>query len=60
MLRIDETPVDGLNIVLRLVEVINEIGENDDVKSFFGFAEQEEMEDASSGSPTVNTKGGKK
>ena len=42
--RIDDTPVDGLNIVLRLVGLINEIGQNEEVKSFFGFAEQAETE----------------
>ncbi len=42
--RVDETPVDGLNIVIRLVELINEIGQNEDLKSFFGYAEQEKTE----------------
>lgn len=42
--RIDDTPVDGMNIVLRLVSLINEIGRNEDVKSFFGYAEQEKTE----------------
>ena len=60
LLRIDDSPIDGLNIVLRLVNLLAEIGSNEEIKTFFGFAEQEEMEDASSGSPTVNTKGGKK
>lgn len=60
LLRIDDSPIDGLNIVLRLVSLLAEIGENEEIKTFFGFAEQEEMEDASSGSPTVSTKGGKK
>ena len=42
--RIDGTPVDGLNIVIRLVELITEIGQNEDMKSFFGYAEQAKTE----------------
>ena len=40
LLRIDDTPVDGLNIITRLVVVISEIGEDETVKSFFGYSEQ--------------------
>lgn len=53
LLRIDPTPIDGLNIVLRLGSIISEIGESDELKTFFGFAEQANNE--SSGSVTVNT-----
>jgi hypothetical protein len=41
---VDDTPVDGMNIVIRLVELINEIGQNEDVKAFFGYAEQAKTE----------------
>ena len=44
MLRIDDTPLDGLNLVIRLVELITEIGQNEDIKSFFGYAEQAKTE----------------
>jgi hypothetical protein len=40
LLRIDPTPIDGLNIVIRLVAIITEIGQDETVKDFFGFAEQ--------------------
>ena len=53
LLRIDPSPIDGLNIVLRLVSIISEIGESDELKTFFGFAEQANKE--SSGSVTENT-----
>lgn len=49
LLRIDPSPIDGLNIVLRLINLLTEIGENEDIKSFFGFAEQAKMNAASSG-----------
>lgn len=57
ILRIDDTPIDGLNILIRLVKILTEIGQNEEIKSFFGYAEQAETEDASSGSPTENTEG---
>lgn len=44
MERIDGTPVDGLNIVLRLVGLLTEIGQNEEMKSFFGYAEQAKTE----------------
>lgn len=52
--RIDPEPVDGLNIVLRLINLITEIGQSDEIKSFFAYAEQVEMDNGSSGSPTEN------
>lgn len=57
LLRIDPTPLDGFNIILRLVEILTEIGENETVKSFFGYAEQAQMGNVSSGSPTESTEG---
>lgn len=42
--RIDDTPIDGMNIVIRLVALLADIGQNDDVKSFFGYAEQVKTE----------------
>lgn len=55
LLRIDDTPVNGLNIVLRLISLLTEIGQNDEIKSFFGYAEQTATAEKSSGSPMVNT-----
>lgn len=53
--RIDPTPIDGLNIVLRLISLLGEISANEEIKSFFGFAEQAKMDEESSGLPTANT-----
>ena len=55
LLRIDDSPIDGLNIVLRLVAILSEIGGNEELKSFFGYAEQVKTENESSGSPMENT-----
>jgi hypothetical protein len=57
LLRIDPEPIDGLNIVLRLVELITEIGKNKEIQSFFGFADQEKPGIESFGSVTANTEG---
>lgn len=54
LLRIDPTPLDGMNIVLRLVALIGEIGSNKDMRSFFGFAETQ-TDSESSGSVTEST-----
>ena len=55
LLAIDSTPLDGLNIVLRLAAVITDIGQNEEIKSFFGYAEQAETEKESGGLPTEST-----
>lgn len=55
LLTIDPTPLDGLNIILRLVNLLAELGQNDEVKAFFGYAAQERVENVSSGSATENT-----
>lgn len=55
LLRIDPEPINGLNIILRLIALIADIGENDEIKSFFGYAEQEKMGNESSGFAMVNT-----
>lgn len=57
MLRIDPEPLDGLNIILRLVNLLAELGERDDIKSFFGYAGQAKTESESSGLHTVSTEG---
>ena len=40
MLRVDDTPVDGLNILTRLVGLVLELMNNEDMKSFFVSAGQ--------------------
>lgn len=60
LLRIDPSPINGLNIVLRLVNLLAEIGENEDIKSFFGFAEQVKTNVASSGCVTESTEADEK
>lgn len=55
LLRIDDTPINGLNIVFRLVAVLSEIGESEEVKAFFGYAEQAKTAKEFSGSVTENT-----
>lgn len=54
LLRIDPEPLDGLNIIVRLVAILAEIGEREDVRSFFGFAGQAKQEGVSTGLPTEN------
>lgn len=55
LLRIDDTPIDGLNILVRLVDVLAEIGKNEDIKSFLAFAGQANKQNKSSGLPMENT-----
>ena len=55
LLRIDPEPINGLNIVVRLIEILADIGNNEEIRPFFGYAAQEKMEKESSGSAMVNT-----
>lgn len=58
LMRIDPEPLDGFNIVMRLVTILAEIGENNELKAFFGYAAQANTSSAtsaSSGSVTENT-----
>lgn len=59
LLRIDSTPLNGMNIVTRLVALITEIGTNKEMIGFFGFAGTQ-TDSASSGSATENTGDAKK
>lgn len=54
LLRIDPTPLDGLNIVLRLVELINEIGNDPTIQSFFDLSADTKKDEASFGSAMEN------
>lgn len=58
LLRIDPEPLDGINIVMRLVNILVEVGERSELKSFFGYAAQERMESESTGSVTEITEVG--
>lgn len=55
MLIVDPEPIDGINIVLRMAALVTDIGKYPEVKSFFGYADQEELESKSGGSPTGTT-----
>ena len=55
LLRIDPEPIDGLNLILRLVALITDIGKNNEVRGFFGYAEQAKTDSESGGSATENT-----
>lgn len=57
LLRIDPEPIDGLNVVSRLIALLAEIGQNEEVKSFFGYAAQAQTDSVSSDSLTENTEG---
>lgn len=57
MLRIDPTPIDGLNIITRLVNIVLEILNSEDLKGFFASAGQERTESESSGLRMVSTEG---
>lgn len=53
--RIDDTPIDGLNLMIRLIDILEDIGEQPEIKSFFGSAAEEQTEIESSGSPMEST-----
>lgn len=55
MQRIDPEPINGINIISRLIAILTEIGENEEVRSFFGYAEQAKTESESSISLMENT-----
>lgn len=57
MQRIDPEPVDGLNLILRLIALLADLGSNEEIKGFFGYAEQVKTESESSGSVMENTEG---
>ena len=58
--RIDPEPINGLNVITRIVGILAEIGQNAEVKSFFGYAVQGQTDSESSGLPTENTEGEEK
>lgn len=54
LLRIDPTPIDGLNIIIRLLDVIMEFERSEELKNFFGSAGTA-TEGVSPGNATENT-----
>ena len=55
LLRIDDTPLDGMNIVMRLVAILADIGNDKEIQSFFGSAVEVKTDNESFGSATENT-----
>ena len=55
LLTIDDTPIDGLNIMIRLISLLKEIESDPDLKDFFDLQGQREKTE-SSGSATAATK----
>lgn len=58
ILRVDPTPIDGLNLIIRLVDVLLEIENSEDLSGFFDSARQGMSSSESSGSVTANTGAG--
>lgn len=54
LLRIDPTPITGLNLIVRVVDVIMEIEESSEIMSFFDSSEPSEQQKPF-GSATANT-----
>lgn len=58
LLRIDPTPLNGLNTIVRAIELIVDFEKADELKSFFGSAGQVQTANESSGLHTVNIEDG--
>lgn len=56
LLRIDPTPLDGVNIIVRVVSVVLEFMNTPELKGFFKSAGQAKTEAGSTGSATENIK----
>lgn len=55
LLCIDPSPVNGINILMRLVALITDLLSDENASSFFGFAAQAKEVKEYSGSPMENT-----
>lgn len=55
LLLIDDTPIDGINMMTRLVSFIGDLVQSEEFGSFFKSAEPEKTENVSSGSAMVST-----
>ena len=58
LMRIDPTPIDGLNVIARLVELFGEIQSSEYFADFFGSSAPETTERESFGSVTENIAAG--
>lgn len=56
LLRIDNTPIDGLNLIARLAALIMEMVNDPTISSFFGSLAEVKKDSASTGSATENIK----
>ncbi len=54
ILRIDPTPINGLNLMIRLISILTEIGNDPTMQSFFGLSAETPKETVS-GSAMENT-----
>ena len=55
ILRIDDTPINGLNLMVRLMELLTEISKDPTMQSFFGLSAEAQKEEKLSGSALENT-----
>lgn len=55
MLRIDPTPINGLNLITRLVSLVMEFVNTEELRGFFPSVEPDVMESESGGSAMANT-----
>jgi hypothetical protein len=55
LLIVDPTPLNGLNILIRLVGVLNELMEDPTLSDFFGLSAVAKKQETSFGSATENT-----
>ena len=55
--RIDPTPFNALTLVTRVISILTEIEETEEIKAFFDTGEQTKTDDGSFGSATENTEG---
>ena len=60
LLLIDDTPINGLNLIPRFLNLISELFADADIRSFFGLSEEETMRLQSFGSVMENTQGEEK
>ena len=60
LLRIDDSPITGMNVILRVVNLLEEFSENEEIKSFFGFAELTKQTNELPISAMENTEAGEK
>lgn len=57
LLRIDPTPLDGFNVMTRLVTLLDEIGRDETIMGFFDSLPEVKKGKDTSGEPMANTEG---